>query len=105
MNGSLAVGPNQGSSQWWNNSQGDVGVRGCIFDDSIQFNADGTMMHYMDGSTWLETWQDTSLTGEQCGAPVAPHDGGSATWGYSSNQLTVNGLGAHIGLAKVTNAG
>jgi hypothetical protein len=39
MNGSLGVGPNQGDIGWWNNSQGDVGVRGCIFDDSIQFNA------------------------------------------------------------------
>ena len=37
---------------------------------------------------------------------VAPHDGsGSYTYTYSNNQLTVNGTGAHIGLAKVTNAG
>ena len=29
----------------------------CLFDDSIKFDSLGNMYHYMDGSTWLETWQ------------------------------------------------
>ncbi|MDA9666091.1 fibronectin type III domain-containing protein, partial [Bacteroidota bacterium] len=104
LNGSLAVGPTQSQiGEWWQNDYGAVGLRGCLFDDSIQFNADGTMMHYMDGSTWLEGWQ--GVTAEQCGAPVAPHDGGSATWGFANDELTVSGSGAHIGLAKVHNGG
>jgi hypothetical protein len=59
----------------------------------------------MDGSTWLETWQ--GVAAESCGAPVAPHAGGTATYVYNAaaGTLTVNGLGAHIGLPKVNNAG
>ena len=58
----------------------------------------------MGGETWVEAWQ--GVASEQCGTPVTPHDGsGSYTYTYVNNQLTVNGLGAHIGLAKVTNAG
>ena len=38
-------------------SAGDVATRACLFDDSIVFNSNGTYDHYMDGSTWLESWQ------------------------------------------------
>jgi hypothetical protein len=101
----LGVGPSgPGDMSWWANGAGDVTTRACFFDDSIKFEANGTMTHYMDGATWLETWQGTP---EGCGAPVAPHNGGAATYAYdaTAGTLTVNGLGAHIGLAKVNNAG
>jgi hypothetical protein len=101
----LGVGPSgPGDMSWWANGAGDVTTRACLFDDSIKFEANGTMTHYMDGSTWLETWQGAA---EGCGAPVAPHAGGAATYAYdaTAGTLTVNGLGAHIGLAKVNNAG
>ena len=102
--GALAVGPNQGDGSWWSNSTGDLTTRACLFDDSITFDASGNMMHYMDGSTWLEPWQ--GVASEQCGTPVAPHDGsGTFTYTYANNQLTVNGLGAHIGLPKAINGG
>jgi hypothetical protein len=63
------------------------------------------MTHYMDGNTWLEGWQGAAPDG--CGAPVAPHAGGQATYNFdaTAGTLTVNGLGAHLGLAKVTNSG
>lgn len=99
----LGVGPSgPGDMSWWSNSAGDVTTRACLFDDSITFDANGTMTHYMDGSTWLEGWQGVQ---EGCGAPVAPHVGGAATYSYdaTAGTLTVNGLGAHIGLAKVIN--
>ena len=102
----LGVGPSgPGDMSWWANGAGDVTTRACFFDDSIKFDANGTMTHYMDGSTWLETWQGVAAEG--CGAPVAPHVGGAATYAYdaAAGTLTVNGLGAHIGLAKVNNAG
>lgn len=101
--GSLGVGPSQGDISWWSNGAGDVTTRACLFDDSIKFEANGTMTHYMDGSTWLEGWQGT--TPDACGAPVAPHVGGVATYTYNatSGTLTVTGPGAHIGLAKVVN--
>ena len=102
--GALAVGPNQGDGSWWSNSTGDLTTRACLFDDSITFDASGNMMHYMDGSTWLEPWQ--GVASEQCGTPLAPHDGsGTFTYTYANNQLTVNGLGAHIGLPKAINGG
>jgi hypothetical protein len=102
--GSLAVGPALGDGSWWSNSVADVTTRACLFDDSIRFEADGTMLHYMDGSTWLEAWQGANPDG--CGTPVAPHDGtGPFTYTYSGGELTVNGLGGHIGLAKVYNGG
>jgi len=102
--GALAVGPNQGDGPWWSNSSGDLTTRACLFDDSITFDASGNMMHYMDGSTWLEPWQ--GVASEQCGTPVAPHDGsGTFTYTYANNQLTVIGTGAHIGLPKAINGG
>ena len=99
----LGVGPSgPGDMSWWANGAGDVTTRACLFDDSIKFEANGNMTHYMDGSTWLEAWQGAP---EGCGAPIAPHVGGAATYAYNAGAgtLTVNGLGAHIGLAKVIN--
>ncbi|MDB9978258.1 hypothetical protein OAD80_05855, partial [Porticoccaceae bacterium] len=43
---------------------------------------------------------------EGCGAPVAPHDGSAdATWAWdeAAGTLTINGKGAHLGLAKAVN--
>jgi hypothetical protein len=107
-NGALAVGPNQGDGSWWSSSMADVSTRSCLFDDSITFDVNGVLTHYMDGSTWIESWQGASQ--ESCGTPVSPHDGTTNapyTYAYNSatGELTVNGIGAHLGLSKVTNAG
>jgi hypothetical protein len=106
--GALAVGPSQGDGSYWSSSINDVSTRACLFDDSITFSAGGLMTHYMDGNTWLETWQGAAQDG--CGSPVAPHDGTTnAPYSYTYNsvtgELTVNGVGAHLGLAKVYNGG
>ena len=102
--GALAVGPTQTDYSWWSSSATDINSRACLFDDSVTFDANGNFIHYMDGNTWLEPFQGVSS--EQCGSPVAPHDGsGPYTYIYNNNQLTVNGIGAHIGLAKVVNLG
>ena len=102
--GALAVGPSQTDYSWWSSSATDIISRNCLFDDSITFNVNGDFIHYMDGDTWLEPFQ--GVTSEQCGVPVAPHDGaGSNTYSFLNNQLTVYGTGAHIGLAKVVNLG
>ena len=46
---------------------------------------------------------------EGCGAPVYPHDGAATDLHYiydaTAGTITVNGIGAHIGLAKVYNGG
>jgi hypothetical protein len=100
----LAVGPDSASTAWWSSDAAAVTTRDCLFDDSIVFHSNGTYDHYMDGSTWLETWQAGSPA-EGCGAPIAPHDGGSNTYTFANGVLTVSGVGAHIGLAKVHNGG
>ena len=100
----LAVGPSQTDYGWWSNSSTDLTTRACLFDDSVTFDANGNFMQYMDGNTWLEAFQ--GVASEQCGAPVAPHDGsGTYTYSYTGTQLTVNGTGAHMGLPKVVNGG
>ena len=102
--GSLAVGPAIGDGSWWSIGAADIITRACLFDDSIKFDANGTMTHYMDGSTWLEAWQGTDPAA--CGTPVAPHNGvGPFNFTYTAGELTLNGLGGHIGLAKVYNGG
>jgi hypothetical protein len=102
--GSLAVGPALGDGSWWSIGAADIITRACLFDDSIKFDANGIMTHYMDGSTWLEAWQGTDPAA--CGTPVAPHNGvGPFNFTYTAGELTINGLGGHIGLAKVYNGG
>ena len=104
--GALAVGPNANEvGNWWSNDDASVTVRACLFDDVVKFGADGTFHNVMGAETWVEGWQGG---GDACAAPVAPHDGSaSATYVYDADAatITVNGVGAHIGLPKVHNNG
>ena len=106
MAGALAVGPNASEvGNWWSNDDASVTVRACLFDDVVKFGADGTFHNVMGAETWVEGWQGG---GDACAAPVAPHDGSaSATYVYDADAatITVNGVGAHIGLPKVHNNG
>ena len=104
--GALQVGPAANNGDWWSNSEEDVTTRACYFDDHYVFNADGSFQNVMDGETWLETWQ--GVESDQCGTPVAPHDGSNAaTWEYdaASGTVTLSGLGAYLGIPKGVNAG
>ena len=102
--GAMRVGPSPGSTEWWQNSTGDVSARACFFDDKYTFGNDGSFKIDMGSTTWLETWQGVAADG--CGAPKAPFDGSKAyTYTYTSTTLTLIGQGAHVGLAKVNNAG
>ena len=106
MAGALAVGPNANEvGAWWSNDDASVSARACLFDDVVKFGADGAFHNVMGAETWVEGWQGG---GDACAAPVAPHDGSaSATYVYDADAatITVNGLGAHIGLPKVHNNG
>lgn len=102
--GSLGVGPTQGDISWWSISDAGIIERACLFDDEFVFNGDNSFNNVMQDETWLEAWQGASP--DQCGTPVFPHDGSNAaTWTYDSGAgtLTLNGVGAHLGLAKVIN--
>ena len=54
----------------------------------------------------MEGWQ--GVDAEQCGAPVAPHNGlNPAMWEFNeaAGEVTLTGLGAYLGLPKAVNAG
>lgn len=100
----LVVGPTVDNSVWWASDEGTVTARACLFDDVYQINRNGTFQNVLGDQTWLEPWQGAA--GEECGAPVAPHDGSNpGTWEYDEEmgQLTLNGQGNFLGIAKVYN--
>ncbi|MDZ7741376.1 MAG: hypothetical protein U5Q03_06425 [Bacteroidota bacterium] len=104
--GAIGVGPGQGDISWWSNSEDDLTLRACYFDDEYVFNEDGSFMNVMGDETWIEVWQ--GVAEDQCGAPVAPHDGSNTAtyeWDETAGELTLNGVGAYLGLAKVYNGG
>ena len=104
--GALKVGPGVDDGSWWASSLEDVTTRACYFDDEYVFNADGSFNNVLQDTTWLETWQ--GVTADGCGTPVAPHDGSNATtWEYNTGTgtVTLNGVGAYLGLPKVYNGG
>jgi hypothetical protein len=113
--GALQVGWNTDNvGGWWTSDENVPTLRSCLFDDVFSFNTNGTFTTEMQGSTWIEPWQQVDLNGdgvvdnldEACGTPVAPHDGSNAaTYTYDGSSVTVNGNGAYVGLSKVHNNG
>lgn len=107
--GALGVGPAQGDISWWSIDDAGVTARACFFDDEYVFDRDGTFDNVLGDDTWLEAWQ--GVDGEECGAPVAPHDGASDyTWTYTEDTedtgtLLIDGLGGYMGIPKAVNAG
>ncbi|WP_452226558.1 PKD domain-containing protein [Lacinutrix cladophorae] len=101
--GALEVGDGAGTV-WWSIPDADLAARACYFDDAYIFNADGSFQNVLGTETWLETWQGVAADG--CGAPIAPHNGtNTASYTSTASTVTVNGLGAYLGLPKVHNTG
>jgi len=101
--GAAGVGPTSGSMEWFTTDAAVVAARACWFDDSFVFGAGGSFSNEMGTETWVEAWQGGT---DSCGAPVAPHDGtAAATFSHDveAGTLTINGLGAHLGLPKAVN--
>ncbi|MFZ4106416.1 Ig-like domain-containing protein [Flavobacterium sp.] len=97
---SIGVGPGQGNTGWWGLSV-NSGDRACFFDDLYKFNANGTFENIQGTETWTEGWQGGS---DSCGTPAAPHNGSNAaTYTSTASSLTLNGVGAYLGMAKVIN--
>ena len=103
--GALKVGPGEFDGSWWQLGDADVTTRACLLDDLYILGSDGSFSNDMGGETWLEGWQGVD---EGCGTPIEPHDGSvPATWSYdeAAGQVTVEGMGAFLGLAKAFNGG
>ena len=103
--GALKVGPAAGSGEWFTSNLAQVTERDCLFDDQYIFNADGSFSNALGDATFLEP-DLNGVADEGCGAPQAPFDGtADATWVHDkeANTVTLNGVGAFLGLAKVIN--
>lgn len=103
--GSLGVGPSVGDTSWFACDDACVAQRACYFDDLYVFGLNGSFNNVLQNETWIEGWQGGS---DACGVPVAPYDGlGNYTYNFNEEEglLTVNGIGAYIGLPKANNQG
>ncbi|MFD2914507.1 hypothetical protein [Psychroserpens luteus] len=103
--GSLGVGPGVGDISWFPCDDACVTERACYFDDTYTFGSDGSFSNDLGAESWIEPWQGG---GDACGVPVAPHDGSNpATYTYNEagGTVTLNGIGAYLGLAKANNQG
>lgn len=109
-------GPDDGS--WWSNGTGDVPARSCEFDDTyaFTFNAAGTFVYNNQGSFYADGYM--GVNGNDCETnaqfTTIQKPWGSGNFNFTVTektgvkglgQITVTGLGAHIGLQKVTNGG
>jgi hypothetical protein len=104
--GSLGVGPGQGDISWWAIDDAGVTMRACFYDDTYVFGDNGSFTNVVGSETWVEAWQGIDADG--CGTPVAPHDGSAvATFSYDEGAatITLNGVGAYLGIPKANNAG
>jgi hypothetical protein len=115
--GAEGVGPNAGDVSWWSNAAADVtGARVCDWNDTYTFSFDaaGDFVFNNQGDYFTEGYLgndnndcdvNADLTSTE--APWATQNQNytvSETGGVAGlGQLTVKGLGAHIGLARVTN--
>ncbi len=101
--GAMKVGPAQGSGNWWSSSITDVTNRDFA-NDFFEFYSDGSFINNLGYRTFLESWQHSG--GDTLGTPIFPHDGSvKHSWSVdSSNNLTLSGTGAYLGLPKVINS-
>lgn len=111
--GSLAVGPTDGSTVWWEIPDGEVEMRNCVLNDQFTFYEDGTFAFDNLGDVWVE---GNSLLGLESGDACADWSsigpdyaawgpGSDYTYEASSSEITLSGEGAFLGLYKVANVG
>ncbi len=118
--GAYMVGPGPGNGSWWSSVAGDVTARACEFNDeyTFHFNATGTFEYDNKGDYFSDGYIGTSPDPGACkpnsSLTPAHQPWGSGSFNFSVvggagvnglGQLTVRGVGAHIGLQKVHNGG
>lgn len=114
--GAYKVGPNPNDGSWWQNNLADVTARSCEFNDEyvFSFNANATFAYDNKGDFYADGYMGNNTFGCEPSANYTPGQrpwgSGTFTYSFTKNagvaglgQLTVNGLGAHIGLQKVQN--
>lgn len=116
--GAYKVGPNPNDGSWWQNSLSDVISRYCEFNDEyiFSFNANATFVYDNKGDFYADGYLGNNTYGCEPSSNYTesqrPWGSGTFTYSFTKNagvaglgQLTVKGLGAHIGLQKVQNGG
>ena len=112
--GSLWVGPPDGSSTWWAIGGTAATDRPCAYNDTWTFSeTDGKMIYDTQGDIWAEAFMGVAADGCQ---PESFLTGNLAPWASGTHdfevlpgqaggpdQIKLSGLGAFIGLQKVTN--
>jgi len=113
----LVVGPVNSDEIWWAFGLNDpIGSRPCIMEEEYIFAADGTYTYDSKGLVFADfgVWNEDSagqcvddsdpamMTGVN-GDDLSAWGSGTFTFDFdpSAGTLTVNGLGAHVGLPKV----
>ncbi len=112
------VGPGANNGSWWSSGAGDVTARSCEFNDeyTFDFSAEQTFIYDNKGDFFGDGYLGDNTGSCQPSSNYtsvqAPWGSGTFHYSFAPNaginklgQLTVNGLGAHIGLQKVRNGG
>lgn len=117
----IQVGPNSESEIWWALGIADpVGARPCIMEEEYIFNVDGTFEYdpkgqvFADYGIWNADLEGQCVDATDPAQMVGPGGEDLSAWGAGTfnfdydvpnGMLTVNGLGAHLGLPKVSTTG
>jgi hypothetical protein len=81
----------------------------CFLDDLYVFESNGSFSNDLGSTTWIQPFQVAlDSMSNLCGTPVSPFDGSSTTHTYTRTGntkgiITINGVGAYLGLAEMTN--
>jgi PKD repeat protein len=112
--GSLWVGPPDASTTWWAIGPNAATDRPCAYNDTWTFTEDGTMIYNTNGDIWAETFMGVAQDGCQpesfLAGALAPWASGThaleiglGSGATGNDQIKLSGLGAFIGLQKVSN--
>jgi len=111
----LNVGPSV-TETWWGNSDSDVAARECHFNDEYIFSATGEFEYKSNGDFWADSDGNGDIFPPELGLTVGCHPeedwpeaykvwgSGNHSYTMSTDQITVAGLGAWMGLYKVGSA-
>lgn len=112
------VGPGPDDGSWWSSGVADVTGRACEFNDEYTFAFSASRTFTYDnkgdffGDGYLGNNTGTCQPSSNYTPAQAPWGSGTFTYTFTQGagvrglgQLTVTGLGAHIGLQKVRNGG
>jgi len=111
--GALKVGPGPNDGSWWQNTEGDVTTRNCLFDDEYIFSSNGNYEYKNNGDLWAEGYMGLADGCATEGDLSSPFDvfGSNSSHSYEVDitgekpSITVKGSGAFIALAKAYNGG